>query len=77
MEEWSELETRHQEMKLKDPKHVEDFRKEMTTVSLKENNQKIVMINCSFSSATRKLSPLWRLNTKKRNDSWMKSISKE
>lgn len=34
MKEWSELEERYQEMKVKDPKAAEDFRKKMSAVSL-------------------------------------------
>lgn len=34
MKEWSELEERYQEMKLKDPNGAEDFRKKMSSVSL-------------------------------------------
>lgn len=33
MKEWSELEERYQEMKVKDPKAAEDFRKKMSAVS--------------------------------------------
>lgn len=33
MKEWSELEERYQEMKTKDPKAAEDFRKKMSAVS--------------------------------------------
>lgn len=34
MKEWSELEERYQEMKVKDPKAAEDFRKKMSAVSV-------------------------------------------
>lgn len=37
MKEWSELEERYQEMKVKDPKAAEDFRKKMSAVSTSIN----------------------------------------